>query len=50
MNDKETEWISYYCWEKNFGRNSKLKVTDKDGKEISLVSSEDLWNILVKIE
>ena len=48
MDDKETEWISYYCWEKDFGRDSKLQVFDKDGKEIPLNSSEDLWNILVE--
>ena len=48
MDDKETEWISYYCWEKGFGRDNKLQVFDKDGKEIPLVSSEDLWNLLTQ--
>lgn len=48
MDDKETEWISYYCWEKDFGRDSRLQVFDKDGKEIHLISSEDLWNLLTQ--
>ena len=46
MEDSE-RWISYYCWEKDFGRDDKLKVFDEDGKEIPLTSSEDLYNLLI---
>ena len=45
MEDSE-RWISYYCWEKDFGRDDKLKAFDEDRKEIPLTSSEDLWNLL----
>lgn len=47
MDDKETEWISYYCWEKDFGRDARLQVFDKNGKEIPLNSSEDLYNLII---
>ena len=47
MGDKECQWISYFCWEKDFGRNESLKVTNKKGEEIPLKTSEDLWNMLV---
>ena len=45
MEDSE-RWISYYCWEKDFGRDDKLKAFDEDRKEIPLTSSEDLYNLL----
>lgn len=48
MDDTETEWISYYCWEKDFGRDNTLQVTKKDGTPIPLTTSEDLWNLLIK--
>ena len=50
MQDQENEWISYYCWEKDFGRDYRLKAFDKDGKEIPLTSSEDLYNLLISNE
>lgn len=46
MNDKETEWIDYYLWEKDYGRDNKLEVTEKDGTPIPLTTAEDLWNLL----
>ena len=47
MNDKDTQWISYFCWEKDFGRDCKLgDVTEKDGTTIPLNTAEDLWNLL----
>ena len=49
MDDKENQWISYYCWEKDFGRDESLKITDKNGKDIPLKTSEDLWNILTNV-
>ena len=46
MNDKETEWIDYYLWEKDYGRDNQLEVTEKDGTPIPLTTAEDLWNLL----
>lgn len=46
MNDKDN-WIEHFCWELNFGEeNYRLKVLDKEGKEIPLTTAEDLWDLL----
>jgi hypothetical protein len=46
LGDK-SDWISYYCWELEFGRNwSKGMITDKDGNDIKLETAEDLWEVL----
>lgn len=43
--------ISYYAWELDFGKNwLSGMVTNKDGKNIPLKNSEDLWNILTEKE
>lgn len=51
MGDKECQWISYYCWEKDFGRDKHLgNPTDRNGNEIPLTTPEDLWNLLISNE
>lgn len=41
------EWISYFCFELNFGRKYKDgAVLDDNGKNISLATSNDLYNLL----
>lgn len=46
MKDKDS-WIEHFCWELNFGaENYRLKVYDKDKKEISLSTPEELWEFL----
>ena len=46
MGDEETEWIDYFCWERDFGRDAKLgDVTEKDGTPIPFSTAEDLWNL-----
>lgn len=41
------EWISYFCFELDFGRKYKDgMVTDKDGKNIPLGTIGDLYNVL----
>ena len=47
MHDQENEWISYYCYEKDYGRDDKLEVFDKDKNQIPLKTAEDLYNLLV---
>ena len=42
------DWINYYCYELDFGKeNYRLKVYDKE-KEIPLSIPEDLYNLLTK--
>ena len=48
--EKDTnEWISYFCFEINFGRKYKEGlVLDKDGKNINLSTIDDLYNLLTE--
>ena len=49
MGDKENQWISYYCWERDFGRDCTLgDVREKDGTPIPFKTPEDLYNLLIK--
>lgn len=46
--DKD-EWISYFCFELNFGRKYKDGlVSDKDGKNIPLATIDDLYDLLTE--
>ena len=46
MND-EGDWISYYAWEQDFGREHKSgDVSKEDGTPIPLFNAEDLYNLL----
>lgn len=46
MNDK-SDWISYYCYELDFGRNWEPgMITDSDGKDVPLGTVDDLWRLL----
>ena len=48
MNDtQEPSWIEYYCYELDFGNeNYRLKVYDKNNKEIPMTTPSDLWEFL----
>ncbi len=47
LTNDENDWISYYCWEINFGGGyTEGCVTEADGTPIPLATPEDLWNIL----
>lgn len=42
------EWISYWCYELDFGNKYKDgMIKDKDGNNISLKTVNDLWNIII---
>ena len=42
-------WISYYCFELDFGRNWKAgMITSKDGQDIPLSTPEDLYDLLLQ--
>jgi len=51
MNDLgEDSWIEYFCFELDFGKNSELGVSDKDGKNIPLSTAEELWDFLISLQ
>lgn len=47
--EKDTdEWISYFCFELNFGKKYKEgSVLDENGKSIPLETIDDLYNLLI---
>ena len=50
VNDEE-DWIGYYCWERDFGRDTRLgDVTEKDGTPIPFKTAEDLLNLIHNIK
>lgn len=45
----KSDWISYWCYELNFGKDAIAdSVTELDGTPIPMYSTEDLWNVLVQ--
>lgn len=48
FNDTEENWISYWCWELDFGKYySEGTVTESNGKAIPLKTAEDLYDFLI---
>lgn len=44
-----SDWISYYIYELNWGESWKEgMVTDKNGKDIPLKTTKDLYNLLLE--
>ena len=42
------EWISYWCYELNFGDEYKDgMITDKNGNNVPLKTVDDLWKIII---
>ena len=47
--EDQDDWIGYYIFERNFGKDAKLgDVTDKKGKPIPFKTHEDLYNMLIR--
>ena len=46
-NDK---WIEWYVYDKNWGTDERLTVTDNNGNEIPSETLEDLWNLIYMTE
>jgi len=46
-NDTENGWISYWLYELDCGKDYKEGCVTKDGENIPLKTSQDLWNLLV---
>jgi hypothetical protein len=49
MND-EYDFINYWVYEKNFGKDKELKVFDKDNKVIPSDTLEQLYDLIKKYE
>lgn len=46
--DKD-DWISYYCWELDFGREWEPgMITAKNGDDIKLETPDDLYDLLME--
>lgn len=47
INDKEG-WISWYCWEVDFGRKDKggLNIIEVNGKKYKIDSTKKLWDLI----
>ena len=39
-------WISYFCWELDFGREYKPGTVTDNGKDVPLATIDDLWEVL----
>lgn len=49
MEDEEDDWIGYFCYELDFGRDYKEgSITDADGEDIQLATVKDLYLLLTK--
>lgn len=44
--DDENDWIEYYINELNFGKKYFPGVVMSNGKNVSLETPEDLWNLM----
>lgn len=47
--NNEMSWIEYFLWELDFGKNTKLNATRKDGTKIDLSDSGKLYDYLVAL-
>jgi hypothetical protein len=45
--DMETQWISYFCYELDFGYEWKEGCVTENGKDIPLKNASDLYDILI---
>ena len=42
-----TSWISYFCFELDFGREWKPGTISNNGADVKLQTAEDLYNLLL---
>ena len=48
--EDNNKWIEWYVYDKNWGTDERLTVTDNNGNEIPSETLEDLWNLIHTIE
>lgn len=48
FDDEESEWISWWCWEKEFGNNKDIDAFDENEQKIILDTSEQLYEFLLE--
>lgn len=46
LNDQD-EILSWWVFEKNFGRDDRVEVRDEDKQIIPLKTTRDIWNLIV---
>ena len=46
---EDMPWIMYFCWEKGFGREYYDGDVIIDGEEFPLTTSEELYDLLIKL-
>ena len=46
--EDNNKWIEWYVYDKNWGTDERLTVTDNNGNEIPSETLEDLWNLILK--
>ena len=44
--EDNNKWIEWYVYDKNWGTDEHLTVTDNNGNEIPSETLEDLWNLI----
>ena len=44
--EDNNKWIEWYVYDKNWGTDERLTVTDNNGNEIPSETLEDLWNLI----
>lgn len=44
--EDNNKWIEWYVYDKNWGTDERLTVTDNNGNEIPSEALEDLWNLI----
>ena len=48
--EDNNKWIEWYVYDKNWGTDERLTVTDNNGNEIPSETLEDLWNLILTTE
>ena len=48
INDKENDWVRFWCWEMNFGAVNNGIIDDYNGNEVDLSTADKLYDFLVE--
>lgn len=48
MNDSKNQWIEYWLWELDFGKENYRMKIEENGVEIPLTTIRDLYNMLTE--
>ena len=48
FDDEETDWIGWWCWEKDFGRDNNIDAFSITDNIIPLDTPEEFYNFLIE--